>query len=487
MIEFSKLSLPSSGVVALLVSEENKNSETLNKFTNNTLVEFTAKFGEITPVSSPKEYDLSLVVLVGIGKESEINKTQSRKLGAKLAGYLNSLKLDKATVVIDNISSFESQKIAEIAAELAYGISLKNYYFNKHFSDAKKAKKIFLESLDIRLESCTEAEEIFNELNIIKEGVLLARELVNEPANILTTENYAKRCEELTSCGLKVDVLGEKEMRKLGMNSLLAVGQGSSSESKLVVMEWKGSKEKDSKPLAFVGKGVVFDTGGISIKPSPKMDAMKGDMGGSAAVVGLMQVLASRKANINAVGVIGVVENMPSGNAQRPGDIVTSMSGQTIECLNTDAEGRMVLADALTYTKEKFDPSYMVNLATLTGAIVMSLADVYAGLFSNDDELSEKLIAAGKNSDEWLWRFPLGKEFDAMIDSPNADMQNIGNGRGAGSITAAQFLKRFVGETKWAHLDIAGVASIDKPNDLSPKGATGFGVRLLNEFVKDFE
>lgn len=482
-IRFSKLSLPSNGVAVIAVTQENINSENLARFIAKSPVKFEGKLGQIIPASHPQEHDLDLVLLVGLGKSAEINKAQMRKVGGNITKFFNTTKIERASIILDAVENSPIGS-SEIAAQMAYGASLKNYTFNKYLTDSKKKQKIFIEELNFRLEESDKAASIYADLKLIKEGVFYARDLVSEPANILSTEEYAERCKKLEEIGLKVDVLNEKDMRKLGMNSLLAVGQGSDTESKLVVMEWNGADDKEEAPLAFVGKGVVFDTGGISLKPSPKMDAMKADMGGSAAVVGLMKVLASRNAKINVVGVIGLVENMPSGNAQRPGDIVTSMSGQTIEVLNTDAEGRMVLADALWYTKEKFNPKFMVNLATLTGAIVVSLADVYAGIFCNDDDLANNLLDAGQDTGEKLWRFPLAKEYDEMIDSPVADVQNIGNGRGAGSITAAQFLQRFVGDTKWAHLDIAGVAMIDREHDLSPKGATGFGVRLLNSFVK---
>ncbi|MCP4481621.1 MAG: leucyl aminopeptidase [bacterium] len=482
-ISFSKLSFPNTGVAVIAVTQENVNSETLAKFIAKSPAKFKGKFGHIVPASPPQEHDLDLILLVGLGKKTEISTARMRKVGANMMKCLNANKIAEASIILDEGKN-ASLGNSTIAAHLAYGASLRAYTFNKYITDKKKKKKISIKELNFRLEESDIAASIYQGLDIIKEGVFYARDLVSEPANILSTENYANRCEDLAALGLKVQVLGEKEMRKLGMGSLLSVGLGSAMESKLVVLEWNGAEDKKEKPLAFIGKGVVFDTGGISLKPPPNMGDMKSDMGGSAAVVGLMKVLATRNAKVNVVGVIGLVENMPSGTAQRPGDIVTSMSGQTIEVLNTDAEGRLVLADALWYTKEKFNPKLMVNLATLTGAIVVSLADIYAGLFSNDDALANNLIEAGCDTGEKLWRFPLVDEYDRMLDSPVADMQNIGNGRGAGSITAAQFLKRFVGNAKWAHLDIAGVAMIKGENDLSPKGATGFGVRLLNSFVK---
>ena len=482
-INFSKLSLPSNGIAVIAVSQENIRSENLAKFIAKSPVKFEGKLGQIIPASHPEEHELDLVLLVGLGKTSKITKARMRNVGSKITQFFNSIKSDKASIILDEVENSPIDT-SMIAAHMAFGSCLKNYTFNKYITDTKRKKKVFLEQLDFRLEKSDAAASEFSYLETVKDGVFYARDLVSEPANILTTEHYANECQKLSDIGVKVEILGEKEMSKLGMNSLLSVGQGSSSESKLAIMEWNGSDDKEKAPIAFVGKGVVFDTGGISLKPSAKMDAMKGDMGGSAAVVGLMKTLANRNAKVNVVGIIGLVENMPDGEAQRPGDIVTSMSGQTIEVLNTDAEGRLVLADALWYTKENYKPQFMVNLATLTGAIVVSLADVYAGLFSNSDELSEKLLQASEVTGEKLWRFPLNDDFDDMINSPVADMQNIGNGRGAGSITAAQFLQRFVGNTKWAHLDIAGVASIERDHDLSPKGATGFGVRLLNNFVK---
>ena len=312
---------------------------------------------------------------------------------------------------------------------------------------------------------------------------MLARDLVNEPANTLGPLEFAAEAKSLEKLGVKVEILGEKEMKKLGMGSLLGVAQGSSRPPRLAVMQWNGGKAKD-KPVAFIGKGVVFDTGGNSIKTAAGMEDMKGDMGGAAAVTGLMRVLAARKAKANVVGVIGVVENMVDGNAQRPGDIVTSMSGQTIEVMNTDAEGRLVLADALWYTSKRFEPKFMVNLATLTGAIIVALGQHYAGLFSNNDELSERLLAAGKSTQERLWRMPMGDEFDKLIDSKNADMKNVG-GRYGGSIAAAQFLQRFVNDTPWAHLDIAGTAMAAPATEINLSWASGFGVRLLDRLVRD--
>jgi leucyl aminopeptidase len=322
-------------------------------------------------------------------------------------------------------------------------------------------------------------------LKALLDGVFFTRDLVSEPGNILHPDEYAKRIAKLRKYGLKVTILDQKKLKKLGCNALLGVGQGSVRGSYLVIMEWNGSKNK-SKPLAFVGKGVCFDTGGISLKPAKFMEDMTYDMAGSATVVGLMKTLALRKSKINAVGVVGLVENMPGGNAQRPGDIVKSYSGKTIEVLNTDAEGRLVLADALTYTEQKFKPSLIVDLATLTGAIIVALGSEYAGLWSNNDKLSKQLSEAGEQVGEKLWRMPLHENYNKLMNSKNADMQNINYVGGAGSTTAAQFLQRFIiNKTPWAHLDIAGMAFSKYAGALNSGGATGYGVRLLNKFVEE--
>jgi leucyl aminopeptidase len=310
---------------------------------------------------------------------------------------------------------------------------------------------------------------------------MLARDLVNEPANVLTPKEFAKRASQLKKLGCSVEILDEKAMKSLKMDALLGVARGSRNPPRMAIIHWKGGKSRD-KPVAFVGKGVTFDTGGISLKPAGGMEDMKGDMGGAAAVTGLMHALAARKAKANVVGILALVENMPDGDAQRPGDIVKSMSGQTIEVLNTDAEGRLVLADALYHCNKKFKPQFMINLATLTGAILVALGNQHAGLFSNDDELSEQLADAGLETNEKVWRMPLTAEYDKMIDSKNADMKNIG-GRHAGSITAGQFLQRFVGKTPWAHLDVAGTAMASPQNEINKSWASGYGVRLLDRLV----
>jgi leucyl aminopeptidase len=415
------------------------------------------------------------IFLVSIKKD--IKTSGIENLGGKFHSYINYDKKNDYVINSDTVIS----KIKNFVGYFLHGIKLKSYEFNIYKS--KKDKKLVSISVVGNKNKISTQDQL--RFKALEEGTFFARDLVSEPGNILHPDEYAKRINSLKKFGLKVSVYDEKKLKKLGMNALLGVGQGSIRGSYLVTMEWNGIKN-NSKPLAFVGKGVCFDTGGISLKPAKFMEDMTYDMAGSATVVGLMKNLAVRKAKINAVGVVGLVENMPGGNAQRPGDIVKSYSGKTIEILNTDAEGRLVLADALTFTEKKFKPKFMVDLATLTGAIIVSLGSEYAGLFSNNDKLSNQLINAGDKVDEKLWRMPLHKNFDKLIDSKNADMQNINYVGGAGSTTAAQFLQRFVlNKTPWAHLDIAGMAFSKYGGALNSGGATGYGVRLLNKLIED--
>ena len=407
------------------------------------------------------------------------NPLENEKLGAKFYDFINSNLINDLTFVDKNFSEKSLNKT--FITEFFHGIELKSYQFKKYKSknEAKNLKiNIIRKNKSFKLDGA-------NRFKSLLSGINLTKDLVSEPGNILHPDEYAKRLLSLKKFGLKVNILDERKLKKLGMNSLLGVGQGSIRGSYLVSLEWNGAKNK-SKPLAFVGKGVCFDTGGISLKPAKFMEDMTYDMAGSAVVVGLMKNLALRKAKVNAVGVVGLVENMPGGNAQRPGDIVKSYSGKTIEILNTDAEGRLVLADALTYTEKKFKPKFIVDLATLTGAIIVSLGSEYAGLFSNDDKLSKQLYDAGIKVEEKVWRMPLHKNYDKLINSNNADMQNINYQGGAGSTTAAQFLQRFIlNKTPWAHLDIAGMAFSKYNGALNSWGATGFGVRLLNKLIED--
>ena len=375
---------------------------------------------------------------------------------------------------------------SEAICSFVAGLKIRSFHFNMYKTQTKEDPAKGPCDISILVSHLTEIEKEFKAFEAMTEGNHLTRQVVSEPPNILYPETMAQEAHKLESLGVEVEVLGEAKMRELGMNALLGVGQGSCRESKLVILQWMNGP-KNQAPLAFVGKGVTFDTGGISIKPSANMDDMKYDMAGSGVVLGLFHTLAKRKARVNAVGILGMVENMPSGTAQRPADIVTSMSGQTIEVLNTDAEGRLVLADALWYTQDRFQPQRIIDLATLTGAIVVSLGHEYAGLFSNNDSLSQELIQSGEITGEKLWRFPLHENYDKDIDSDVADVKNIGGGRGAGSITAAQFLQRFVNKIPWAHLDIAGTAWDKKNKPLTGKGATGFGVRLLDCWVRQYE
>jgi len=415
------------------------------------------------------------IFLVSIKKNLKTSDIEN--LGAKFHNLINIKNKEDYYIIADTIDS----KIKNFIGYFVHGVKLKSYEFNIYKSKKNK-KLISLNVIGHKNKLSTQTQLRFRAL---EEGTFYARNLVSEPGNILHPDEYAKRLSLLKKHGLKVNIYDEKKLKKLGMNALLGVGQGSIRGSYLVTMEWNGAKD-NSKPLAFVGKGVCFDTGGISLKPAKFMEDMTYDMAGSAAVVGLMKNLAMRKAKVNAVGVVGLVENMPGGNAQRPGDIVKSYSGKTIEILNTDAEGRLVLADALTFTEEKFKPKIIIDLATLTGAIIVSLGSEYGGLFSNDNRLSNQLTIAGEKVDEKLWRMPLHKNFDKLIDSKNADMQNINYVGGAGSTTAAQFLQRFIlKKTPWAHLDIAGMAFSKYGGALNSGGATGYGVRLLNQLIED--
>ena len=414
------------------------------------------------------------IILVSLKKDFKNSDVEN--LGAK---FYDLIKEYKSTIY--NIKSETlNGKLNDFLGYFLHGIRLKSYKFDKYKS--KKNKKV-ISIIVAGKNNVSKYDQV--KFKAIEEGTFYTRDLVSEPGNVLHPDEYAKRLKSLSKHGLKVNIYDEKKLKKLGMNTLLGVGQGSIRGSYLVTMEWNGLNDK-SKPLAFVGKGVCFDTGGISLKPAKFMEDMTYDMAGSAVVVGLMKSLALRKAKINAVGVVGLVENMPGGNAQRPGDIVKSYSGKTVEILNTDAEGRLVLADALTYTEEKFKPKFIVDLATLTGAIIVSLGSEYAGLFSNNDNLSKQLIKAGESVDEKVWRMPLNKNFDKLINSKNADMQNINYVGGAGSTTAAQFLQRFIlNKTPWAHLDIAGMAFSKYGGALNSGGATGYGVRLLNKLIED--
>jgi leucyl aminopeptidase len=448
--------------------------------------QYKYKHSEIIAVPTGSD-KIKNIFVVSLGKVSELTIPTAMGVGKVIHSALTAKKAEKATIYASPSATLQNKE-EEFIFNMLLGTMVADYKFDKYMTkkEDKDSPEIKIESVEFIHDLAHTTNLAFEKYAHICEGMKMAKDLVCEPPNILNPVEFAKRCEDLAECGLKVEVLDEKEMKTLGMDALLGVAQGSVNSPKLAIMRWEGGK-KGEQPISFVGKGVTFDTGGLSLKPAGAMIGMKYDMGGAAVVTGLMKTLALRKAKVNAIGVIGLVENMPDGNAQRPEDVVESMSGQTIEILNTDAEGRLVLADALWYTQSVYKPKFMIDLATLTGAIVVSLANQYAGLFSNDDEISKNLYDSGIKTGEKVWRFPLDKEYDKMINSKIADMQNIGAARGgAGSITAAQFLQRFVNDTPWVHLDIAGVTSTDKHTNISQVGATGFGVRLLNQFVEDY-
>lgn len=444
---------------------------------------FDGNLGDHLIVHAPGGVSLSHVVLFGVGNLEALKAVDATEIGAGLLAAVKGLPETEMTISLEGIENADTSN-DQIASQVACGVLLRSYDFHKYKTQLKAKQKLHLSNVLITVDAPKNVEKRFAKDEKVIEAVLFARDLLCEPPNVLTPETYMKQLKKLSKLGLSIDVLDRKDMQKKGMNALLGVAQGSANPPYLVVMQWNGAATNEA-PIAFVGKGVTFDTGGISIKPSAKMDEMKMDMGGSAAVSGLMYALAARNAKVNAVGVVGLVENMPDGNAQRPGDIVTSMSGQTIEILNTDAEGRLVLADALWYTQDTFKPKVMIDLATLTGAICVALGSKFAGLFSNNESIVHKLRQAGDETHERVWQLPLDKRYDKDIDSPIADVQNIGR-HGAGSITAAQFLQRFVNNVPWAHIDIAGTAWTDEEHPLSGKYPSGFGVRLLNAFVEKF-
>lgn len=446
---------------------------------------FRGKAGQFLEVLAPSGLKASRLVLVGLGKPEALDEKGLETLGAQIVGRLYACGETGATFHID-IPKGSKLKKAEFVAHLAFGARLKSYTFDKYRTRNLDEFEKKLKTVHIITPDSAAAKKVYASLSAVADGVFFARDLVNEPPNILYPAEFARRVKtQLSKLGVKVEVLGEAEMKKQGFGALLGVGQGSDRESQLVIMQWHGGK-KSAKPLALVGKGVCFDSGGLSIKVGTGMQGMKGDMAGAAAVAGTIQALATRKAKINVVGVIGLVENMPDGGAFRPDDVLTSLSGQTIEVLNTDAEGRLVLADALTYTQRRFQPRLVIDLATLTGAIVATLGFEHAGVFSNNDQLVQRIQAAGRYTGERVWQLPLDPFYDKMIRSKIADMKNIG-GANSGSITAAQFLLRFIEkDTPWAHLDIAGVAWQDgEQRPTVPSWGTGWGVRLLNRLMID--
>jgi leucyl aminopeptidase len=448
---------------------------------------FTGAKGQSLALVPPESVAFKRVVVIGLGKPAEINAMTAEAAGGAAYAALARLGDDSAVVATELPRGTRKIQLAAFAAHIAYGARLRSYRFDKYRTKEKPENKPKLNTFTVHVKGAAAAKRGFAPLDAIADGVFCTRNLVSEPSNVLYPETLAREAQKLSKLGLKVEVLDEKKMKSLGFGALLGVAQGSARPPRLVIMRWMGGPKTGARaePVAFVGKGVTFDSGGISIKPSRGMEDMKWDMGGAGVVVGLMKALAGRKARVNAIGIVGCVENMPSGTAQRPGDVVTSYSGQTIEVLNTDAEGRLVLADALWYCQERFKPRFMVDLATLTGAIIVALGGLHAGLFANNDKLARQLEDAGKAVGERLWRLPLDEVYNKAMDSKIADVQNISSGGGAGSITAAQFLQRFVNDVPWAHLDIAGVTWSSKEAPTVPAGGTGFGVRLLDRLISD--
>ena len=487
-IKFGTANLPSSGTLVLFAATGAKLTPLAEKADAAAdghiakalaAAKFEGNREQVLDLLVPSANGIRRVLVAGIGDSAKLTPRDLEYVGGTIAGAMQTAKLTDAALAAD-LPTPKAIGSAEAAARLGSGMRLRIYGFLKYKSKQPKDRSD-VKAITILTGDPRGAQRAFRDLEAVAQGVHLARDLVNEPANMLFPIEFAKRAKDLESVGLKVEVLGPKELTRLKMGALLGVAQGSVHEPRMVVMQWQGGK-KGSPPVAFVGKGVTFDTGGISIKPAQGMEDMKGDMAGAACVTGLMRALAVRKAKVNAVGLIGIVENMPDGRAQRPGDIVTSMSGKTIAVLNTDAEGRLVLADVLWYAQNRFKPQFMVNLATLTGAILVALGKEHAGLFSNNDELAARLFTAGAETGERVWRMPLSSEYDKMIDSDIADIKNIG-GRNAGSITAAQFLQRFVNDVPWAHLDVAGTAMDSNRTPINQSWGSGWGVRLLNELV----
>ncbi len=483
-IEFRPLSMPSSGDVALLVHDDMVLPSMLPPAIAASVSraadidQYKGKLLGAMQTLAPADSGLDRIIVIGLGPKAEADKIDWAHIGGVLAGHMGKgRRLAAVMAVAENAVS------AEQAGDVALGVQLRSYAFERYKTKKNDGNSKPAGALSLLVSDTLKTKKAVKLKDAIAEGVCLARDLVNEPPNMLGPEEFAGYAEELEKLGVEVEILGEKQLKKIGMRALLGVGQGSSRESKVAIMRWNGGKD-GAQPIAFVGKGVVFDTGGISIKPSGGMEDMKGDMAGAACVVGLMHALAARKAKANVIGAIGLVENMPDGKAQRPGDIVTSLSGQTIEIINTDAEGRLVLADVLWYVQERYKPQFMINLATLTGAILVALGKENAGLFSNNDELAARIFEAGKATGETVWRMPMSAAYDKIIDSKFADVKNSA-GRDAGSITAAHFLKRFVNDTPWAHLDIAGTAMGSPQTEINKGWASGWGVRVLNQLVAD--
>jgi len=494
-IAFADAKLPDSGTVVVLAAGSTLGAmgADLDQRTGGSLrraIELAGnkfKRGRALELLFPAGVGLDRVVVLGVGAAEEAGRLDLEILGGTLAAKLKSLGVTEASLAVDRLEGLKREP-AELAVSLAEGAALRSYKFHKYYTskpDDEDEAADDLATLTLHLDDASAASSKWERAGAVVDGITEARDLVSEPANVLSPEKFAEACRTLAErLGMEVEVLGPAAMEELGMNALLAVGQGSVRESRLVVMRWNGGAA-DQPPVALIGKGVCFDSGGLSLKPAGGMEEMKWDMGGAGAVFGAMAALAGRKAKTNVVGVLGLSENMPSGHAQRPGDVITAMSGLTIEVVNTDAEGRLLLADVLHYTKEHFAPRVMIDLATLTGAIVVALGHEQAGLFSADDALAAQITAAGAATGEKVWRMPLGEDYAKHIKSDIADIKNVGRARQAGASAGAVFLQRFVGDVPWAHLDIAGVAWSKRDLPLAAKGATGFGVRLLDRLIAD--
>jgi leucyl aminopeptidase len=497
-VTFAPLSADPETVTALLAGEglelgskarelDSKSAGSVSKAA--AAADFKGKYKSTIEILAPAKLGIDRLIVAGLGKDGALSAQQYVDLGGAILGAIQNRKTSTASLIVD-VETSGDHSAEQIAALIGQGALLRHYNFKKYFTkksgDDSAADKDGIKKLIVHVAHPDKAKAAFHPLKAVANGVNFARDLVNEPANVLGPVELAEKTKALEKLGVEVEILDVKAMEKLGMGSLLCVGQGSARPSRLAVMVWNGAKgSKKQKPVCFVGKGVVFDTGGISIKGAAGMEDMKGDMGGAAAVIGTMYALAERKANVNAVGLVGCVENMPSGNAVRPGDIVKSMSGQTIEVINTDAEGRLVLADVLWYAQETYKPKLVIDLATLTGAIMIALGKEYAGLFASDDKLADELLSASRSTGEKLWRMPIDKAFDKMMDSKNADVKNTG-GRWGGAATAAAFLQRFVQkDVPWSHIDLAGTAMDGARNDINQSWGAGWGVRLLDRFVAD--
>jgi leucyl aminopeptidase len=501
-ITFAKKENKKADTIVIGIFEDNKLSNSAKEIDkrekglikaclkNNDL--FKGKAGQ-TLVVPLGQKSLQRLVLVGLGNKKELNHIELETIGGKLYQALKAASARTINIHLGGIDDMPNNTAAETANHLALGMRLKSYRFDKYRVEKDKAaKKAELQNVSITTDAATAAKKLFIATEAIEQGVYFARDLVNEPPNTLHPESYADRIKaELKPLGVEVEILDEKKMQKLGFHALLSVGQGSIRESRTVIMRWNGAgktkksgTKKARAPLALVGKGVTFDTGGISLKPGPSMDLMKMDMGGSAAVVGTMKAIAARQAKANVVGIVGLVENMPSDRAYRPGDIIDSYAGKTIEVLNTDAEGRLVLADILSYIQEKDNPETIIDLATLTGAIMVALGFEYAGTFANDDDLWNQLHHASQNTGEQLWRMPLNKAYRKEMESDVADLKNLGGTGYGGACSAAGFLEHFINDgVKWAHIDIAGTAWWKTDKATTPKGGTGFAVRALDDLI----